>query len=168
MNSEPRTPNPELRTKLSYNFRRGEAKDRALLIKFLRHTYKDLFPHQKSFVHLIKTVDDYFNLETPLWWVETNENESDRNIQIACLWMGNAIDQVCGDRYSHIFLLYVVPKYRHQGIGTALMNKAISYAKKRGDEKIGLQVFTHNQTAMNIYQNLGFQTQSFLMFKSLF
>ncbi len=150
-----------------YNFRKGEAKDRALLVKFLRHTYKELFPDQPSFVHLIKTVDDYFSLETPLWWVEKEINPDHRKTQIACVWMGNAIDQVTGDRYSHIFSLYVMPEYRHQGIGKALMNQAISYAKNRGDQKIGLQVFSHNQQALKMYNSLGFETQSYLMFKNL-
>ena len=81
--------------------------------------------------------------------------------------MGTGIDQVTGERYSHIFLLYVMPEYRQQGIGKALMNQAILYAKNKGDQKIGLQVFTHNQQALNLYQNLGFQTQFYLMFKKL-
>jgi ribosomal protein S18 acetylase RimI-like enzyme len=154
----------------NYYFREGEAKDRALLVKFMRHTYKELFPYQQHFVHLIKTVDDYFSRETPLWWIETSDSttvDQTRKTQIACLWMGNGIDQVKGDRYSHIFLLYVLPEYRQQGLGTALMNQAITYAQDRGDRQIGLQVFTHNQPALKMYQSLGFHTQSLSMFKSL-
>lgn len=152
----------------NFKFCQAQAKDRALLVKFLRHTYKELFPYQSNFVHLIKTVDDYFSLETPLWWVEKSDNvEEKSNLKIACLWMGTGIDQVTGERYSHIFLLYVMPEYRQQGIGKALMNQAILYAKNKGDQKIGLQVFTHNQQALNLYQNLGFQTQFYLMFKKL-
>jgi ribosomal protein S18 acetylase RimI-like enzyme len=153
-----------------YSLRKGEARDRALLVKFLRHTYKELFPYQQHFVHLIKTVDDYFSRETPLWWIEITESmvlDQVRTDQVACLWMGNGIDQVSGDRYSHIFLLYVIPEYRRQGLGKALMNQAINYAQDRGDRQIGLQVFTHNQQALKLYQSFGFQTQSFLMFKSI-
>jgi ribosomal protein S18 acetylase RimI-like enzyme len=152
----------------NYTFRKGQARDRALLVKFLRHTYKELFPHQSSFVHLIKTVDDHFTLNSPLWWVEIEDPQNSEikyQSSVACLWMGNAIDQVTGDRYSHIFLLYVMPSYRRQGIGKALMNQAIDYAQSRGDRQIGLQVFTHNKEALNIYNTLGFQTTSYLMLK---
>jgi hypothetical protein len=37
----------------------------------------------------------------------------------------------------------------------------------RGDRQISLQVFHHNQPALNLYDQLGYQTQSFWMVKSL-
>jgi len=87
---------------------------------------------------------------------------------VACLWLGNAVDQVYGDRHAHIFLLYVVPEHRRRGVGTALMCHAEGWAKARGDRQIGLQVFEVNQSAMNLYRNLGYQTQSLWMLKPLF
>ena len=81
--------------------------------------------------------------------------------------MGNAIDQVSGDRHPHIFLLYVIPEYRQQGIGTALMQYLEDWATKRGDHQIGLQVFLSNTPALNLYHQLGYQEQSLWMVKSL-
>jgi ribosomal protein S18 acetylase RimI-like enzyme len=81
--------------------------------------------------------------------------------------MGNAIDQINGSRYSHIFLLYVIPEYRRRGIAKILLQQAESWAKTRGDRQIGLQVFPQNQAAVNLYQNMGFQTQSLTMLKFL-
>jgi len=86
---------------------------------------------------------------------------------VACLWVGNAIDQVQGDRHAHIFLLYVVPEHRRRGIGTALMRYVENWARNRGDRQIGLQVFESNTPALNLYNQLGYQTQSLLMIKSL-
>ncbi len=86
---------------------------------------------------------------------------------IACLWVGNAIDQVRGDRHAHIFLLYVVPEHRRRGIGTALMRYVESWARTKGDRQIGLQVFESNKAALNLYNQLGYQTQSLWMIKSL-
>jgi ribosomal protein S18 acetylase RimI-like enzyme len=83
------------------------------------------------------------------------------------LWLGNAIDQVIGDRYAYIFLLYVVPHCRQQGIGKALMRQAEDWAMARGDRQLGLQVFPHNQPALNLYSRLGYQTQSLWMVKPL-
>ncbi|MBD2343180.1 GNAT family N-acetyltransferase [Anabaena subtropica FACHB-260] len=86
---------------------------------------------------------------------------------VACLWMGNAIDQIQGDRHAHIFLLYVLPEHRRRGIATALMQYAENWAKQRGDRQIGLQVFQSNPPALNLYNHLGYQTQSLWMVKSI-
>jgi ribosomal protein S18 acetylase RimI-like enzyme len=81
--------------------------------------------------------------------------------------MGSAVDQVTGDRYGHIFLIYVDPQHRRQGIATALIDRAKDWAKSRGQTHIGLQVFINNDNALNLYQNLGFQTRSLLMLKNI-
>ncbi|WP_250125906.1 GNAT family N-acetyltransferase [Chroococcidiopsis sp. CCMEE 29] len=87
---------------------------------------------------------------------------------VACLWVGNAVDQVQGDRHAHIFLLYVVPEHRRRGIGTALMRYLENWARARGDRQIGLQVFQSNKNALNLYNQLGYQTQSLWMVKPLY
>lgn len=163
----------------------GSGKDRALLLRFLTRSYQESFPaahtpdssaaaiqNRNDFSHLAATIDRYFSLETPLWWVAP-EDESARGgaasyrPKIACLWMGNAIDQVNGDRYAHIFLLYVVPEHRRRGIGSALMKQAQQWAAARGDRQIGLQVFCHNRAALDLYRRLGYREQSLLMVKKL-
>jgi ribosomal protein S18 acetylase RimI-like enzyme len=159
--------------------RRGSTLDRSLVIKFMQRTYQDLFPNE-DFSHLEQTVKQYFSSDTPLWWVEEEgEMRETRRISnapcpmpnahspIACLWVGNAIDQVQGNRHAHIFILYVVPEYRRQGIGTALMRYVENWAIQRGDRQIGLQVFQSNKPALNLYNQLGYQTQSLWMVKFL-
>ncbi|HEY9640852.1 MAG TPA: GNAT family N-acetyltransferase [Coleofasciculaceae cyanobacterium] len=143
-----------------YSLRSGSGLDRALLVKFMQRTYQELYPG-REFAHLARTVEQYLSAETSLWWVEAAATP------IACLWLGNAVDQVTADRHAYIFLLYVSPHHRHQGIGSALMSQAELWAKQRGDRQIGLQVFTHNQPALNLYQKLGYQTQSIWMVKQL-
>ena len=144
-----------------YKIRKGSRKDRSVLLNFLYVSYEEIFPEQKDFSHLEQTVRQYFNLENPLWLVETKETS------VGCIWMGNAIDQVTGTRYSHIFLLYVQKEHRRQGIGKALMTKAQTWAKERGDRQIGLNVFPQNQTALKLYESLGYETCSWLMVKPL-
>jgi ribosomal protein S18 acetylase RimI-like enzyme len=155
-----------------YSIHPGSTLDKSLLVKFIQRTYQELFPNQ-NFSHLARTVEQYFSTDTPLWWVHETEETGNRQkktqsrVPIACLWAGNAIDQVTGDRHTHIFLLYVLPSHRRQGIGKALMQHIETWAKQRGDRQIGLQVFTSNTPALNLYQNLGYQTQSLWMIKSL-
>jgi ribosomal protein S18 acetylase RimI-like enzyme len=171
-----------------YSIRRGSTLDKALLVKFIQRTYQELFPEQ-DFSHLSRTVEQYFSTDTPLWWVYEEAREQETGSKgaeeqrskgeftrspvpspqspIACLWAGNAIDQVTGSRHAHIFILYVVPAHRRRGIGTALMQYIENWAKQRGDHQIGLQVFASNTPALNLYQQLGYQTQSLWMIKLL-
>ncbi|BDI15066.1 hypothetical protein ANSO36C_08680 [Nostoc cf. commune SO-36] len=164
-----------------YIIRRGSTLDRALLLKFMQRTYQDLFPNE-DFSHLEQTVKQYFSSDTPLWWVEEEGEQgagsreqgsnkeslsSARVPPIACLWVGNAIDQVHGNRHAHIFILYVVPEHRRRGIGRALMQYVENWAIQRGDRQIGLQVFQSNKPALNLYNHLGYQTQSLWMVKFL-
>ncbi|OUL33979.1 GNAT family N-acetyltransferase [Nostoc sp. 106C] len=171
-----------------YSIRLGSALDRALLVKFMQRSYQDIFP-QGDFSHLAQTVEQYFSSNTPLWWVDEEAGEEgtkrggrgdagkelsvspsyhvSASSPVACLWVGNAIDQVGGSRHAHIFLLYVVPEHRRRGIGTALMRYIENWATQRGDRQIGLQVFQSNQAALNLYNQLGYQTQSLWMVKSL-
>lgn len=159
-----------------YRLRAGSALERALLLKFMQRTYAERCPGG-SFSHLAQTVDHYLCRETPLWWVDVVNGDAEamdcdrllgqKNAPIACLWLGTAIDQLVGDRHTHVFLLYVEPPHRRQGIGIALMQHAEAWARARGDRQIGLQVFESNQAALNLYRSFGFQTQSFWMVKSL-
>ncbi|KJH72543.1 GNAT family N-acetyltransferase [Aliterella atlantica] len=130
----------------------------------MQKTYQELFTEQ-DFSHLSRTVEQYFSRETPLWWVHI-ENANMRS-PVACLWVGNAIDQVTGDRHAHIFLLYVAPEHRRKGIAKALMQYLEKWAIARGDRQIGLQVFQTNSNALNLYKQLGYQTQSLWMVKPL-
>jgi ribosomal protein S18 acetylase RimI-like enzyme len=144
----------------SYHLRNGSRKDLGLLIGYLEATYKELFPGQSQLSHLAETAKSYFSVETPLWFVEKYQSGS-----VACLWMGNAIDQSNGEQYGHIFLIYVEPKDRRQGIGTSLMEIAKTWSEEKGQKQIGLHVFLQNKPALRLYENLGFQPQSLLMIK---
>jgi ribosomal protein S18 acetylase RimI-like enzyme len=161
---------------VGYHLRLGSGLERSLLVKFMQRTYSEMHPGE-NYAHLAQTVEQYFSPETPLWWVESATAQSDAILlaapakkisqPVGCLWLGNAVDQVNGDRHAHIFLLYVAPEHRRRGIGTALMHHAETWAKQRGDRKIGLQVFQSNQAALSLYENLGFQSQSLWMVKTL-
>lgn len=139
----------------------GSTTDRALLLKFLHRSYREFYP-ETGFEHLQSTLHSYFTPETPLWWVRKQSGTP-----IGCLWLGNSIDQISGDRHSHIFLIYVVPDYRRQGIGSALMQTAENYAKARGDRHITLQVFSTNKIAQTLYHQRDFQPHSLLLRKPL-
>jgi ribosomal protein S18 acetylase RimI-like enzyme len=140
----------------------GSSTDLATLLKFLQITYQELYPAQQNYQHLQLTVDRYFSVQTPCWFVTTASS-----VKIACLWLGIAIDQITGIRHPNIFLVYVHPDYRRHGIGRALMGYAETWAKAQGYTQIGLQVFTTNQPAIDLYQKLGYQSRSISMMRDL-
>ncbi len=148
-----------------YGLRSGE--NWRWLVKFMQQTYQERSPDQ-DFSHLSQTVRQYLTEQTPFWLVERFAPDNQEVLNpMGCLWLGNAIDQVTGDRYTHILLLYVEPAHRRQGIGSALIAHAENWAQKRGDRQIGLQVFCDNHAGLNLYQNLGYQAQSFSMLKPI-
>ena len=153
-----------------YTLRLGSGLDRALLVKFMHRTYQELYPEARL-SHLAQTVERYMSGETPLWWVKPEAKSALEPaldlLPIACLWLGLAIDQVSGQQYPHIFLLYVSPEHRRRGIGSALIQQAEQWATARGDAQIGLQVFQQNQPALSLYKKLGFQPQWLGMVKPL-
>jgi ribosomal protein S18 acetylase RimI-like enzyme len=145
-----------------YQLVTGTALDTSTLLKFLQVIYQELYPQQQDYQHLQLTVDRYFSAETPLWFVTTSSS-----VKIACLWLGIAIDQITGIRHPNVFLIYVDPIYRRQGIGRELMRYAETWAKAQGYTQIGLQVFTTNQPAIELYQQLGYQSRSISMMRDL-
>jgi ribosomal protein S18 acetylase RimI-like enzyme len=50
----------------------------------------------------------------------------------------------------------VLPFYRRQGVGEALMRTAFHALKDRGFEEIALKVRNNNETAIRFYRRLGF------------
>ncbi|MDB9528569.1 GNAT family N-acetyltransferase [Oscillatoria sp. CS-180] len=146
-----------------YQLRRGSRLDRALLLKFLSQTYEET-AGTRTFFHLEQQVERHFSNQTPLWWVDP---EQETLSPIACLWLGNAVDQQQGDRHSYVLMLYVAPEHRRQGIATALMHHAQDWANARGDHQIGLQVFANNPGAIALYRKLGYHTHSLWLTKPL-
>lgn len=136
----------------------------------MAQTYQEFYP-QEEWGHLAQTIDQHLSRHTPLWWVDwlnnTPQPPHSLTSVIGCLWLGNAIDQITGKRHTHIFLLYITPEHRRQGLGTLLMQQTETWARQRGDHQIGLQVFCDNQIALHLYQKLGYTPQSLRMVKSL-
>lgn len=201
---------PQRFTIPGYRLRQGSALDRALLVKFMQRTYREINPAGKV-EHLAQTVQQHFTADTPVWWVESippansspansspgysspgysspaNSSLSNSSLPnshrttrwtelphqknqaspVACLWMGSARNQMNGSRQAYVFLLYVEPEHRHQGIGTMLMRHGEQWARQRGDQEMGLQVFHRNQPALNLYEKLGYAPAAVWMMKPI-
>ena len=57
--------------------------------------------------------------------------------------------------------LMVASSWRRQGIGRALLETAVEWAKGVGVRKIELHVFPHNEAAIKLYEEFGFEREGF-------
>ncbi len=58
--------------------------------------------------------------------------------------------------------MFVLPEWRGKGVGTALMEAALEYARARGAYKISLEVWPHNTAAITLYEKFGFEREGYL------
>jgi ribosomal protein S18 acetylase RimI-like enzyme len=148
-----------------YRYWAGKRADQRLLLQFLHQAYQELCP-RAELEHLNETVQQLWSDPVGLWFIESTLPEFSGQT-LGCLWLGNAIDQVSGDRYTHIFLLYVNPDHRRLGLGTVLMEHAETWAMEHGNGQIGLHVFVDNLPAHALYRRLGYTSQAIFLRKHL-
>jgi RimJ/RimL family protein N-acetyltransferase len=55
--------------------------------------------------------------------------------------------------------LMVASDHRRRGIGSALMQEAVKWARGSGVTKLELEVFPHNEPAIALYRKLGFREE---------
>jgi ribosomal protein S18 acetylase RimI-like enzyme len=60
------------------------------------------------------------------------------------------------DKNAHVGEIVVDERYRGRGIGSALLEEAERWAKKKGMYSIGLMVHTANLGALSVYKKSGF------------
>jgi RimJ/RimL family protein N-acetyltransferase len=57
--------------------------------------------------------------------------------------------------------LMVAASHRRRGIGRALLDEAVRWARERGVEKLELHVFPHNEAAIRLYERFGFEREGY-------
>jgi ribosomal-protein-alanine N-acetyltransferase len=55
--------------------------------------------------------------------------------------------------------LMVAAGHRRQGIGRALLEQAVAWAHESGVQKLELHVFPHNEPAIRLYEQFGFERE---------
>ena len=149
-----------------YHLSKGSSLDRARLITTMGDAYLELGATQLG--HLTKTIDLYLDGPSVLWWLEKAGTSrvgftASRKDEIGCLWLGPSVNQLTGALQAYVYLVYVVPHYRRQGLGRKLMEYAKDWATGQGYEQLSLQVFTNNAVALKLYENLGYEPNATLL-----
>jgi RimJ/RimL family protein N-acetyltransferase len=57
--------------------------------------------------------------------------------------------------------LMVAASHRRRGIGRALLDEAVLWARDRGITKLELHVFPHNEPAIQLYEQFGFEREGY-------
>ena len=95
-------------------------------------------------------------------------------------WLGETIEQgdffvaeLSGEQVGHLGLhiprykvadlgMMVKDGHRGQGVGSALVERAIEHARERGCHKLALQHWPHNTAARALYEKYGFEQEGYL------
>jgi RimJ/RimL family protein N-acetyltransferase len=57
--------------------------------------------------------------------------------------------------------LMVAASHRRRGVGTALLDAAVAWARQTGVRKLELHVFPHNEAAIALYEQYGFRREGY-------
>jgi RimJ/RimL family protein N-acetyltransferase len=57
--------------------------------------------------------------------------------------------------------LMVAHSHRRRGVGTALLEQAVDWAREVGVSKLELHVFPHNEPALALYESFGFEREGY-------
>ena len=55
----------------------------------------------------------------------------------------------------------VAASHRRRGIGTALLEAAVDWARRAGVRKLELHVFPWNEAAIKLYESFGFEREGY-------
>lgn len=58
--------------------------------------------------------------------------------------------------------MMVAERWRRQGVGRALMDAALAWARQAGMHKVSLEVWPHNHAARELYRRMGFAEEGYL------
>lgn len=63
--------------------------------------------------------------------------------------------------YGHVIGMLVDARYRGRGIGEALLNTALEWAREQRLSDVSLLVFPHNERAIALYRKAGFEQHEY-------
>ena len=130
--------------------------------KIRKLTLKDYIQFKRLEKRLYKSEKEHGIVETADWDHFKGSFITDNTITFGAFKGRRLIGSV---RFAYddpfIYCLYVDGAFRRQGVASALINECINYYKKVTPEEdrvnIELNVYTYNENAIKLYENLGFE-----------
>jgi len=100
--------------------------------------------------------DSYIDQDDKSMFVAEEEG-SITGVAIVALGHWQAVNIFHQRDFAVVEELSVLPTFRRQGIGTALMEAAETWAKQKGVDQMQLSVWAKNTEAIHLYEELGYQ-----------
>jgi ribosomal protein S18 acetylase RimI-like enzyme len=124
-----------------------------------------------------KEATDHDSVDNKQKMIEVYEHSAKYNAYFICLMNDNtllgwvqidkAFDYLTGDEIGWINDLYVKKPYRGKGFSKLLMEKALEEFSENGYSDVRLNVYSHNEKAIKLYEKMGFKDVSKFMKISL-
>ena len=118
-----------------------------------RNTYKQIYPED----YIERVIGEYYNPERvrreimhPDWWDGWLVADKDGIV------VGAGGGGMTGPTTGEVFVLYLDPNYRYQGIGTMLLNAITEQQKQQGAREQWVSVGKINQKGIPFYEARGF------------
>jgi ribosomal protein S18 acetylase RimI-like enzyme len=109
--------------------------------------------------------------------IETYEHSTRYGAYFLCLMSGETLvgwvlvdktfDYLTDKEIGWISDIYVKPPYRGNGYSKLMIEEAFSELKELGYDEAGLNVYFHNEKAMNLYDKMGFKDVNKFMKREL-
>ncbi len=91
--------------------------------------------------------------------------DAERAVRLVAVVGGDIVGQVTVEvtPYNLAYLsMWVAAGWRRRGIGTALVEAALAWARRAGAHKVVLEVWPHNGAALALYRKFGFVEEGLL------
>jgi ribosomal protein S18 acetylase RimI-like enzyme len=113
--------------------------------------------------HMVEVFENFYDKENSQ--ISVAEDEKDRFV--GYLFVGENRDMMTGLSFGFIYDIFVEEKSRGKGIGKMLLEKAESYCREKGFSRIALMVAAANDSAMRLYNRMGFKPEQMYLGKEL-
>lgn len=151
--------------------REAKKKDMQLIKKYTVETgwegipesQKALLDREKWSMHMVEVFENFHKRENSQLFVAEDESRT----FVGYLFVGESSDMMTGLSFGFIYDMFVEEKHRGKGIGRMLLIKAESHCREKGYSRIALMVSAANNSAIRLYDSLGFKPEQIYMGKEL-
>ena len=150
---------------MSVIIRDSTENDISLLTNIIRQSFKDV---AERFNLTIQTAPNHPSNCTEEWIIKAIQNGNKfyilehKNIPCGCVALEQANSEVC-----YLERLGILPNYRNNGFGKALVNHIIQEARNRNAKRVEIGIMAENIELKNWYIKQGFIERDTMKYKHL-
>ena len=149
-----------------YRLVRAADEDMDYVLDCMRETIVDSVPKEEKDLRDL-WIDDILQIVSDNMSGGGMENEvfvlKDDDGYAGMLWMGVSKDQYTCDDTGYLLGLCVEERLRRRGLGKELVRSAEAWCRSKGLFTMTLNVGSVNSPAVNLYESMGYKSQSIVM-----